>query len=376
MASSSFPVGSKVILQNLVKGAQYNGMKGTVKSVPDPTTSRQNIYVHAANKCLAIKPINLKHEPRELTSLSIEEMTSLLRYVKKRESKEMIDVLHLQATRGDGAASNLLQTLVRDRVTECPNELARLLTEMKAEADEVNAKILQATKDGPSCEKEKLSPSAYLKGRYKQNASRDAKEEMKACCNKCGKTNVNLLKCGRCLSVFYCSKECQKTDHVTHKKECKRLLQKRIEASANDVDIDMARSGEENVPRIGVALSESVTGLHGEVLCHLPCWLVEGLTTLPKSSRMEHKPVARSVRYFFKVYQSSVEAAKSLSLSDVGGLCQDALLLLWMKHPGVRRVYAEEATSGEFTLQFLTQQDKPDGWSIVGFEDRLAKLLE
>ena len=89
MVSSSFPVGSKVILQNLVKGAQYNGMKGSVKSSPDPTTSRQNIFVHAAKKYLAVKSINLKHEPRELTSLSIDEMTSLLGYAKKVESKEM-----------------------------------------------------------------------------------------------------------------------------------------------------------------------------------------------------------------------------------------------------------------------------------------------
>ena len=372
--ASSFPVGSKVILQNLVKGAQYNGMKGSVKSSPDPTTSRQNIYVHAANKYLAVKPINLKHEPRELTSLSIDEMTSLLGYAKKVESKEMIDVLDLQGRGEIWAAIGLLQTLVRERISECPNELARLLADAKADVDQVTAKRHEAMKDGPSCAKAKLSPSAYIKGRYKQNASRDAKKEREKCCNGCGKTNVKLSKCGRCLSAFYCSKECQATDHITHKKECKKLLQKRIAAARNDVDT--FHSGGENIPRFGVALSESVTGVHEDVICHMPCWLVEELTVLRGRSNLDPKPIARTVRYFFKVYQSSVEAAKSLSVLDVGDMCYDALILLWMKYPGVRRVYAEEATTGKFTLQFLMEKEKPDGWSIVGFEDRIAKIME
>ena len=85
--------------------------------------------------------------------------------------------------------------------------------------------------------------------------------------------------------------------------------------------------------------------------------------------------VTKSIKYFFKVYQSSVEAAKSLSMDDVGGMCQDAFILYCMKYPGVRRVYAKEATSGEFTLQFMFFQDKPDDWNIVGFEDRFAKIM-
>lgn len=48
-----------------------------------------------------------------------------------------------------------------------------------------------------------------------------------------------------------------------------------------------------------------------------------------------------------------------------------------MKYPGnVRRVYAKEANSAEFTLEFMTFMEKPGGWSIVGFEDRFAKLME
>ena len=266
--------------------------------------------------------------------------------------------------------------MVRATIGECPNDLARLLAEAKTKDDEVTAKRKEASKSGPSCEKEGISPSAYLKGRYKENAKRDAKEEGKACCNRCGKTNTKLSKCGRCLSVFYCSKECQKADHVTHKKECKNLLKQRIQATRKDVDVAQSKDGCVYIPRIAVALSESITGIHGEVICHLPCWIIEELAGITRD-RYDAKKFARQIRYFFKVYQSSVEAAKSLSVKDVGDMCVDAIVLYWMKHPGVRRVFAEEAASAEkFTLEFTTFMDKPDGWSIVGFEDRFAKIIE
>eukprot|EP00574_Skeletonema_japonicum_P002138 CAMPEP_0201718954 /NCGR_PEP_ID=MMETSP0593-20130828/4331_1 /ASSEMBLY_ACC=CAM_ASM_000672 /TAXON_ID=267983 /ORGANISM="Skeletonema japonicum, Strain CCMP2506" /LENGTH=371 /DNA_ID=CAMNT_0048209341 /DNA_START=36 /DNA_END=1151 /DNA_ORIENTATION=+ len=370
--ASFFPIGSRVILQNLAKGTQYNGMKGTVKSLPDPTTSRQNIHVHAANKSLAVKPINLRHEPRELTSLSIDEMSSLLLYVEKMDTSEMNTILAIQVTGEMGVANGLLQMLVQQRISECPNDLAQLLAEAKAKEDECTAKRLEARKNGPSCDMEKVHPSDYLKGRYKQNAKKDAKEERKQCCNRCGKTNVKLAKCGRCLSVFYCSKQCQKTDHVTHKKECKNLLKQRVE------DVDMAHNGTGGVdiiPRIGVALSESITGVHGEVICHLPCWMIEELAGETRDS-FNPKRIARSIRYFFKMYQSSVEAATSLSVDDLGGMCADAIMLYWLKYPGVRRVYSKEANSEKFTLNFGTNMEKPHGWSLGGFEDRFAKLME
>jgi len=94
--ASSFPIGSKVILQNLVKGVQYNGQKGTVKSLPDKITLRQNVVLHDTNKSMAVKPINLMYEPRELTTLSIDEMSSLLIHTKKATSQEMTDIFHLQ----------------------------------------------------------------------------------------------------------------------------------------------------------------------------------------------------------------------------------------------------------------------------------------
>ncbi len=391
--AASFPIDSKVILQNLVKEAQYNGMKGTVKSSPDPTTSRQHIHVPAANKSLAVKPVNLRHEPREVTSLSIDETRSLLLSFGKMETHEMTAIVRMEMAGEIGVATGVLQELVRRRISECPNDLAQSLAEIKAKEDAFAAKSIEARENGPSSWKEKLlHPTAYLKRRYKQNAKRDVKGEEENCCNNCGKDNIKLSKCGKCLSVYYCSKLCQTADHENHKKECEHLLKQRVAAASNDVDImgnSVGGIGGVNVPRIGVALSESITGVHGEVICLMPCWVAddkgnEEIRDLDARRRNESlRNVTRSIRYFFKVYQSSVEAAKSLSLQDVGGMCTDAAILFCMKYPGVRMVDAEEArcaleegTSEKFTLQFLTFKEKPDGWSIVGFDDRLAKILE
>ena len=77
---SSFPVGSSVLLQNLIKGAQFNGKKGIVKSQLNTTSGRQEVYVFEAQKSMSIKPTNLQYEPRDLASLSMREMKSILSY--------------------------------------------------------------------------------------------------------------------------------------------------------------------------------------------------------------------------------------------------------------------------------------------------------
>ena len=74
---TSFPIGSSVLLQNLVKGAHLNDKKGIVKSKLS-STGRQEVYIFEENKTLAIKPANLKYEPRTISSLSISEMKSML----------------------------------------------------------------------------------------------------------------------------------------------------------------------------------------------------------------------------------------------------------------------------------------------------------
>jgi len=62
---SSFPIGCNVILQNLVKGSQYNGKRGIVKSNYDTNNGgRQNVLLYdehkVAGKIVAVKPDNMK----------------------------------------------------------------------------------------------------------------------------------------------------------------------------------------------------------------------------------------------------------------------------------------------------------------------------
>lgn len=47
----------------------------------------------------------------------------------------------------------------------------------------------------------------------------------KPICNKCGKDAIK--KCGRCKSVYYCSRECQVEDWKTHKPICDLFVQKK-----------------------------------------------------------------------------------------------------------------------------------------------------
>jgi len=59
--AASFPIGSKVILQNLIKGSKYNGKRGIIKSNPDGANDgRQQVLLHDEHKILGVKPKNLK----------------------------------------------------------------------------------------------------------------------------------------------------------------------------------------------------------------------------------------------------------------------------------------------------------------------------
>lgn len=80
-----FPIGSTVILQNLINGASYNNLRGIVKSNLDPTTLRQNVFVVDVNKIVGVKPTNMKHCEKTLStddddvgSMSIKELKAEL----------------------------------------------------------------------------------------------------------------------------------------------------------------------------------------------------------------------------------------------------------------------------------------------------------
>lgn len=72
---SSYPVGSRVILQNLTT-TEFNGKVGVIKS--KLKDERQQVLLIQSGKTLGIKPIKLKYEPRTVNSLSVSELKTLL----------------------------------------------------------------------------------------------------------------------------------------------------------------------------------------------------------------------------------------------------------------------------------------------------------
>ena len=70
----------------MVGGAQYNGKRAIVESPISTSVGQaagrkktQLVYVIEDNKAITVKPINLRHEPREVSSLSVEETKRILR---------------------------------------------------------------------------------------------------------------------------------------------------------------------------------------------------------------------------------------------------------------------------------------------------------
>ena len=78
---TSFPIGSNIILQNLIAGAKYNGLRGIIKSNIDTTSLRQNVFIVDANKVISVKPANIRHcieNNDDVSTLSIKQLKSEL----------------------------------------------------------------------------------------------------------------------------------------------------------------------------------------------------------------------------------------------------------------------------------------------------------
>lgn len=84
-------------------------------------SNRQEVYLIDLEKNMAIKPTNMKYEPRELTSLSIAEMKGLLLASNKKEEE-------LQ-----GLDKSELQKMVAN-VSTNPEEIAALVAKANAPA--------------------------------------------------------------------------------------------------------------------------------------------------------------------------------------------------------------------------------------------------
>lgn len=83
--TSQFPIGSNIILQNLIAGAKYNGLRGIVQSNIDTTSLRQNVFIIDANKTISVKTANIRHcienetnDNDNVSTLSIKQLKSEL----------------------------------------------------------------------------------------------------------------------------------------------------------------------------------------------------------------------------------------------------------------------------------------------------------
>eukprot|EP00569_Conticribra_weissflogii_P005116 CAMPEP_0171344692 /NCGR_PEP_ID=MMETSP0878-20121228/19943_1 /TAXON_ID=67004 /ORGANISM="Thalassiosira weissflogii, Strain CCMP1336" /LENGTH=527 /DNA_ID=CAMNT_0011847941 /DNA_START=11 /DNA_END=1594 /DNA_ORIENTATION=+ len=162
---STFPIGSSVLLQGLVGAAQYNDKKGIVRSKIN-ASGRQEVYVFEANKSMAIKPINMKYEPRDISTLSINEMKGLLLVAKK---------LNNEPDEWKGVNKDELQKMVAT-VADSPEEIAALV----AKANEPKEIPSAAAKSQPAISKDQLRQGAERMSQMSPEALKQQAATMRA----------------------------------------------------------------------------------------------------------------------------------------------------------------------------------------------------
>jgi len=198
--------GHEVVLNGLTK-TEYNGMQGTLGGYVDEK-ERRVMYPSdgsVVNHELLLKPENI--------------------FIKKIDenngAKRQICIINSSA----GTVTNLID--MRDRLGSISmhevamskrDDVAKFLCKHSTAcldvADGSGTSIRQMM-----CQRVRIPSkvSTVLKG----HAAKQVKKER---CEKCHKQGNFLLECSRCLSVAYCSKECQVRHWKDkHKKDCKRL---------------------------------------------------------------------------------------------------------------------------------------------------------
>jgi hypothetical protein len=68
-----------------------------------------------------------------------------------------------------------------------------------------------------------------LIGGCKKCSNTACENEKAHMCANCGNTTGPLSACSQCKQVFYCSKECQKSDWKSHKLNCRKIEVPKIE---------------------------------------------------------------------------------------------------------------------------------------------------
>eukprot|EP00978_Attheya_sp_CCMP212_P048049 scaffold465935_cov134-Attheya_sp.AAC.1 len=152
MAPSSFPVGARVVLAGLAKAPQYNGKVGVVRSVPTQD-GRQNVHVEDLDKVMALRVINLKHEPKSVKSLSIKELKTIL--LAKENATSSGD------TNSDRNLTGLDKSDLQTRVSQLissEEEIAEILAH--ASSSSASSSAATATRTTPSVSREDLKSGA------------------------------------------------------------------------------------------------------------------------------------------------------------------------------------------------------------------------
>ena len=258
-ATASFTVGCTVILQNLVGGAQYNGKRAVVNS-PKSSAGRQQVRIIDDDKVIAVKPVNLRYEPREVSSLTADEMRRVLICSWKKTESQV-----------EGVDTNSLAAMV-SKYFSCPAELATILAIIKRqqqqeairfgavnilmdETDEYLADLMSNLKTSPnlrrlyvgphseSCTNEEMDYIITRQFYYARHPgeilciSGDRMDpqrilhlyelnKVKDIGNRCRFRNKEdtsereFAECASCGLVTYCSKGCQKADWKRHKPNC------------------------------------------------------------------------------------------------------------------------------------------------------------
>ena len=140
-----FPIGSRVVLQNLKSGSQYNGKVGNVRSSLT-ASGRQEVFLVGSSKdekMLALKPANLIYQPRSINSLSISE-------IKKILASTGVDIQNLRGT--DKAQ---LRDMIREHVSS-ETEIAAILHSAPPFNPDINSEEVKDAKSNISL-KEKAS---------------------------------------------------------------------------------------------------------------------------------------------------------------------------------------------------------------------------
>ena len=116
---TSFPLEARVILRDLQKAPDLNGKKGIVRSLLS-SAGRHSVYIEDLDKCVGLKPLNLRYEPISLESLSVKELKMILEHKNQRLVDSVTEKSDLRA-----------------RVSECllpSDKLPELLANAKAKS--------------------------------------------------------------------------------------------------------------------------------------------------------------------------------------------------------------------------------------------------